>query len=126
MTENKIQMAARYLLGILLVVMGLNGFLQFMDPGMSESGKKAMGSLIQLGYLLPMVKGLEVLIGLSLLANRFVNLALVVFASIAVNIILFHIFHAPATIAGGLVVTLLGLYLGISRIDQFKTLLSAK
>lgn len=47
------------------------------------------------GYLLYLIQGLEILIGILLVANLFIPLALLLLLPISVNILLFHQFLAP-------------------------------
>src|SRR2546428_5395745 len=105
---------ARILLGLMFTVFGLNGFLRFIpEPKtpMPEGAAAFAGALMATGYMMQLVAGTQLLTGVLLLINRFVPLALALLAPILVGIITFHIFLAPASIAPGVVVTLLELYL---------------
>ncbi|MBK8940413.1 MAG: DoxX family protein [Polyangiaceae bacterium] len=87
---------ARYLMGAIFFVFGLNGFLQFLPmPPMPGPAGQLLGALVGSGYLMTLTKGVEVVVGLSLLTNRFAPLALVVAAPVTLNIVLFHAFLAP-------------------------------
>lgn len=105
-----VPVVARFLLGAVFVVCGLNGFLNFI-PAPSEpmpAGAVAFGgALMQTGYMMPFIKGTEVVAGAALLANRFVALALAVLAPIVLNIVAFHAFLAPSGLAVAVVVLLL-------------------
>ena len=73
--------AARYLLGVILFVFGLNGFLSFIPapapaPG---AGGTFLAALAATGYLMTLVKAVEVAVGVLLLADRFVPFALILF-----------------------------------------------
>ncbi len=86
----------RYLLGAMLFVFGLNGFLHFIpQPPPPADGGAFLGALVGAGVL-PMVKVFEVVIGALLLAGRFVPLALVMLVPIAVNIVFYHFRFDPA------------------------------
>lgn len=88
---SKFPMIARLLLGLVFTVFGLNGFLQFLPmPPMPEAAGAFMGAMAATGYMFPLIKGVEVVAGLMLLANRFVPLALLFLAPIVVNIFFFH------------------------------------
>ena len=54
-------MVVRYLLGLIFLIFGLNGFLQFLPmPEMSGAAGAYMGGLAGSGYFFPLLKGLEV------------------------------------------------------------------
>jgi uncharacterized membrane protein YphA (DoxX/SURF4 family) len=87
---------ARVLLGLVFFVFGLNGFLNFMPmPPLPESAGAFLGSLVNTGYLMTLVKLVETICGALLLAGVFVPLALVLLAPVLVNIVLFHVFLTP-------------------------------
>lgn len=93
---DKVTMAARLLLGLLFVVFGLNGFFQFLEtPPMPEQAGGFIGIMAGSGYF-GVVKGLEVISGVLFLVNRKVPLGLFLLGPVLVNILLFHIFLAPA------------------------------
>ena len=104
---------ARILMGLGFTFFGLNGFLHFFEPKapMPEGSAAFAGALMKTGYLFQMVAGTQLLVGVLLLLNRFVPLALVLIMPILVNILAFHIFLQPAGIAPGAVLMLLELYL---------------
>ena len=99
---------ARLLLGLIFVVFGLNGFLNFLSMGPMPTGLAGqfIGALFQSHYFF-VVAGLQIVGGLLLLVNRFVPLALVLLGPVIVNILLYHLFLNPAGIALALLVTIL-------------------
>jgi uncharacterized membrane protein YphA (DoxX/SURF4 family) len=106
--------AARFLLGAVFFVFGLNGFLNFIPPPtapMPEAVMAFSGALMKTGYMFPLIKGTEVVAGALLLSNCFVPLALVLLAPVVVNIFAFHAFLAPADIGMAALVVLLEAYL---------------
>ncbi|HMJ89485.1 MAG TPA: DoxX family membrane protein [Candidatus Acidoferrum sp.] len=118
---------ARILMGLMFFVFGLNGFLNFM-PQPKEMPADIMavtGSLMKAGYM-TVVSGTQLLVGILLLLNRFVPLALALIAPIIVGIIVFHIYLAPATIGPGIVVLLLELYLAWAYRSAFRPMLAAR
>jgi uncharacterized membrane protein YphA (DoxX/SURF4 family) len=93
---------ARVAMGLMFFVFGLNGFLDFIPHPAKPPPEAAMafaGALMKTGYMFPLIKGLETLAGLLLLANRFVPLALVLLAPIIVNIVAFHALLEKADLA---------------------------
>jgi putative oxidoreductase len=99
---------ARLLLGLVFVVFGLNGFLNFLSMGPMPSGLAGqfIGALI-LSHYYWVVAALQLVGGLLLLVNRFVPLGLVLLGPVIVNIILYHVFLNPTGIALAIVVTIL-------------------
>jgi len=117
----------RILLGLMFLVFGLNGFLNFMPQpkDMPQEIITIMGALMKAGYM-TVVSGTEVLIAVLLLTNRFVPLALALLAPILVGILTFHIFMAPATIVPGIIVTIMEIYLAWAYRAAFRPILQAK
>ena len=101
---------ARFLLGLIFIVFGLNGFFNFLSMGPMPTGLAGqfMGALI-LSHYYWVVAALQVLGGVLLLVNRFVPLALVLLGPIIVNIICYHIFLNHSGAAPAAVVTILWL-----------------
>ena len=86
---------ARILLGLLFLVFGLNGFLNFLPmPAPQGLAGQYLGALFVSHYL-EAVFLLEIVAAGLLLANRFVPLALALLGPILVNILLFHSLMAP-------------------------------
>lgn len=120
---------ARILMGLLFLVFGLNGFLHFIPQAktpMPEAAAAFAGALMKTGYMMPLIMGTQLLVGLLLLLNRFVPLALALIAPIIVGIVSFHIFLVPATIGPGLVALFLELYLAWAYGDAFRPMLAAR
>ncbi|HRK06779.1 MAG TPA: acyltransferase [Pseudobdellovibrionaceae bacterium] len=88
--------AARYGLALIYLVFGLNGFFLFIPvPPMPEVATQFMAALRDSGYLLSLVKALEVICAILLFSGRFLPATLTVLAPITLNIFLFHIFLTP-------------------------------
>jgi hypothetical protein len=97
---------ARYIMGLMFTVFGLNGFLQFLPaPPMGGLAGQFFGVMVASHYMVP-VFALQVLCGLMFLANFRIPLALTLIAPVIVNILLFHITMNPAGIVPGLIATI--------------------
>src|ERR1700744_789562 len=87
---------ARYLLGLIFLVFGLNGFLQFLHmPPPSGMAAQFLGAMFVSHYL-RVVFILELVPAILLLINRYVPLALVLLGPVIINIFLFHFFMEPS------------------------------
>jgi len=120
---------ARILMGLVFFVFGLNGFVPFIPMPKTPPPPGALAlfeAFLKTGYFMHMVSGTQLLVGVLLLANRFVPLALALIAPVIVNIIAYHVFLAPASIGPGIVVTVLEVYLAWAYRDAFGPMLSAR
>jgi uncharacterized membrane protein YphA (DoxX/SURF4 family) len=100
---------ARLLLGLIFVVFGLNGFLNFLKgPMPSGLAGQFVGALF-LSHYFWVIAALQIAGGALLLVNRFVPLGLVLLGPVIVNIILYHVFLNQTGIAPAIVVTILWL-----------------
>jgi len=118
---------ARVLFGLTFLVFGLNGFLNFLPrPPVPALAGAFMAALAQTGYMLPLIKGVEVIVGVLLLANRFVPLALALVAPNVVNIVLLHATLAPGGLPIALVVLAIELYLAWSYRASYRSMLQAR
>src|ERR1700680_529949 len=98
---------ARYLAGVIFLVMGLNGFLHFIPlPPPGGTAGQFMGALYVSHYLW-VIFAFQVIAGVLLLVNRYVPLAVAVLAPIIVNILTFHASMAPSGLPLALFVTVL-------------------
>jgi uncharacterized membrane protein YphA (DoxX/SURF4 family) len=120
---------ARILMGLIFFVFGLNGFLHFIPQPkdvMPEGATALMTGFMKSGYMMSLIFGTQVLVGLLLLINCFVPLALALIAPVIVNIIAFHLCLMPSTIAPGIVVLVLELYLAWSYRKVFAPMLALR
>jgi putative oxidoreductase len=98
---------ARYLVGVTFLVMGLNGFLNFipLPPPGGIAGQ--FMSVLYVSHYLWVIFGFQVIAGVLLLVNRYVPLAVAVLAPVIVNIISFHALMAPSGLPLALFVAVL-------------------
>ena len=123
--NSKVVTGARIVLGLLLVVFGLNKFLQFMPmPAMAEPAGTFMEALVGTGYMMPLVAVIEILVGALLLANRYAALALLLLVPISVNIVAFHLFLDLGGIAGAALVCILNVFLLFAYRSHYQPLLA--
>jgi putative oxidoreductase len=118
---------ARYLLGLMFTVFGLNGFLNFIkqppptNPFAIHFFTGVVGS-----HFSYMFFAFQLIAGLLLLSGYFVPLALTILAAEIVNILTFHVTMNPEGIAPGLLALLLWLLVIAQYRRSFEPLLQAK
>ena len=120
--NQKISTSLRVLLGIFMVILGLNKFLDFIEiPQPSGDGGELMRIYISSGFL-KMIGFMELLGGIALLSRKYVPLALTIITAIMFNAFCFHLLHDPTGIGGAAVALLLSLtlvYMHKSRFSEF-------
>jgi putative oxidoreductase len=110
---------ARYLLGLIFLVFGLNGFLHFIPMPPPKGALAAQfGGVIFASHYWVVVFGVQVLGGVLLLVNRYVVLALVLLGPVIVNIFFFHALMAAEGLPLAIVVVVLWLILAV-RYKQY-------
>ena len=117
---------ARILLGFVFLVFGLNGFLHFipMPPPEGVAGQ-FLGALF-VSHFLVVVFLLQLIPAILLLVNRYVPLALTLLGPVLANIVLFHVFMAPAGLPLPIVLSVLWLVVAYQHRAAFAGLFSAR
>lgn len=86
----------RTLIGLLFLFASVTFFLTSVpQPEFAGRMKLFTDGINASGYLMPLVKTIELLCGIAFVSGRFVTLAIVLIAPIAVNILLVNVFLAP-------------------------------
>lgn len=96
--KYKTALIARFILGGIYFVFGLNGFLQFIPAPKTPFPAEAMsfiGAITANPYFFPVLKFTETACGFLLLSGFAAPLALVILAPITLQIFLFHFFLTP-------------------------------
>ena len=98
---------ARYLAGVIFLVFGLNGFLNFipLPPPGGVAGQ--FMSVLYATHYLWVIFAFQLVAGVLLLVNRFVPLAVAILAPVIVNIVVFHALMAPSGLPLALFVAVL-------------------
>jgi len=123
--KTKVDTGIRILFGISLVAVGADKFLEFIphDHEMTDSLMAAFMGLMSTKFILPTVGVVEMLVGISLLFNKFTNLSLLAMVPVSFGIVAFHLAVDIPGIILGLVVALLNAYLLIQKKDELMILL---
>jgi putative oxidoreductase len=118
---------ARYLLGLIFTVFGLNGFLNFIHQP-PPTNPLTMQFLVSVSesHFAAFFFAIQVLGGLLLLSGYFVPLALTVLAAELYNILAFHLTLAPASIAPALLASVLWILVFLQYRENFKGIFRAK
>ncbi len=117
---------SRYLLGLIFLTFGLNGFLNFIHmPPPTGVAAQFFGALF-VSKLYVVIFALQLLPAILLLANRYVPLALTILAAIILNILSFHILMAPAGLPLAIFVAVLWILTFISVRQAFAGLFQAR
>lgn len=117
---------ARYLLGLMFTVFGLNGFLNFIhQPPPANPFAIQFFTAIMASHFAAFFFAVQLAGGLLLLSGFFVPLALTLLAAELYNILAFHLTMSPG-IAPGLVACVLWVLVFLQYRDSFKGVLAAK
>jgi putative oxidoreductase len=117
---------ARFLLGLIFLTFGLNGFLHFLPASLpSGTAGQFVGALFVSHYLVAVFL-FQLVAAVLLLINRYVPLALALLAPIIVNILLFHTLMDPSGLGLAIVVTVLWIVVFLSVRAAFAGLLQPR
>ncbi len=116
----------RYLAGVIFLVFGLNGFLNFIPlPPPGGIAGQFMGALYA-SYYLWVIFAFQVVAALLLLVNRYVPLAVALLAPVIVNILVFHTLMAPSGLPLALFVAALWAVIFVAVRPAFAGLFQAR
>lgn len=117
---------ARYLLGLMFTVFGLNGFLHFIpQPPIANPLALQFLGAVGTSHFATFFFAVQLVGGLLLLSGFFVPLALTLLAAELYNILAFHLTLLPG-IAPALVACVLWVLVFLQYRESFKGILAAK
>lgn len=117
----------RTLMGLLFLFASVAYFFKlFPEPVLTGNMKIFNDGLAASGYLLGLVKGIELVCGLAFVTGRFVPLAALLIAPVTVNIVGVHAFLDPKGLPVALFVLLGNLFLGYYYREVYKPLFRPK
>ncbi len=119
-------LVARYLLGIMFFVFGLNGFLHFIPQPPPTGLALQYFSVMSGSHIMSVVFLIQLIGGVLLLAGRFVPLALVLLGPVIANILLYHLTMDIKGIPPGLVAFILWLVVFYSVRSAFAGVFAAR
>jgi len=113
----------RSLIGLLLLFASISYFLHlFPEPPLAGNMKIFNDGLKASGYLIPLVKTIELICGLSFIIGKFNKITFILLMPISVNIICTHIFLAPEGIPVAAFLFLGNIFLLYTKWDSYKGL----
>lgn len=117
---------ARYLLGLMFTIFGLNGFLHFIHqpPPANPLAAQFLGAVVA-SHFAAFFFAAQVIGGLLLLSGFFVPLALTLLAAVLYNILAFHLTLEPG-IGPGLLACVLWLLVFVQYRRSFDGIFRAK
>ena len=122
--NSKVFMVVRILLGLFVLVFGLNKFFNFLPmPELSADAGAYFGALSNSKTLM-LVALVEIVAGLALIFNKYGALLALILMSVSINAVLFHAVLDPGGIAGALVLLILNIAVLFGYKDKYKTLLT--
>ena len=117
----------RVLLGALFLFASVAFFLQlFPQPEMQGNMKLFNEGIAASGYIMQLVKAIELVVGLAFLSGFFVPLATAVIFPISVNILLVHAFLDPKGLPVAIFVIAANLFLAYYYRDKYKNVFDIK
>ena len=121
-----VSVIARYLLGLLFTIFGLNGFFHFIpQPPPTNPLAIQFFTSISASHFAAFFYAIQVVAGLLLLSGFFIPLALILLAAELYNILAFHMTLAPGA-APALVACVLWVLVFLRYRASFNGVLSAK
>lgn len=117
----------RTLIGLMFLMASVTYFFNLVPPP-ELTGKMKLFSdgITASGYLMPLVKSIELLCGIAFVSGRFVPLATVLIAPIVVNILFVHVFLAPENLFVAALLFLGILFLAFCYRENYRPILTAK
>jgi hypothetical protein len=106
-----------------LVIFELNGFLNFFPPLRATA---FLAALVQTGYTIYLIAVTHLIVGVLLLANRFVPLPIALFAPFIVNSIAFHTVLERSGLPMAIGFLALELYLAWKYREAYRPMLTAR
>lgn len=90
--ERIIHITARFSFSFVLIFFGLNQFFHFMpNPNYPTEAQNLIDAFQHSGYIFYTVGTTQIVLGITLLINKYIPLGLLLFAPILVNVLLFHL-----------------------------------
>jgi len=123
--NSKFSLVVRILLGLFVLVFGLNKFFHFIPMEAPSGDAGAYFGALMNSKTLTLVAIVEIVAGVSLIFNKFGALMSLILMSVSINAVLFHLTLDPGNIAGALVLLVLNVLVLIGYKEHYQALLKA-
>jgi len=121
--NKRVVRTVQIIFGLILVIFGLNGFLQFMPaPVFNQAGTDFIGALFASGFIFPLISLFWISTGIKYLFNKYSAVGTIEIVPISVIILLFHLFLDTSGIGFAMVIILPNLYMFLVHWDKYKLL----
>jgi len=121
----KLNMAIRILLGLFMLIFGLNKFIGFIPvPAISGDGATLLGIYKSSGFM-SIIGVLEIIAGFALIIGKFIPLATIITTAIMFNAFVFHALHDMGGIGGSALGMILSLLVVLGYRKQFTQIFTA-
>ncbi len=120
--NSKVFMVVRILLGLFVLLFGLNKFFHFMDMGDMSAEAGAYFGALSSAKVITLVAIVEIVAGVGLIFNKYGALLALILMSISVNAVLFHATLEPGSIGGALALLVLNVIVLYGYKDSYKSL----
>ena len=121
--NSKVFMVVRILLGLFVLVFGLNKFLDFIPMEEMSADAGNYFTSLTLTKTMLLVGIVEIVAGLALIINKYGALMALILMSISINAVLFHATLEPGSIPGALVLLVLNIIVLYGYKHKYKDLL---
>lgn len=116
----------RSLAGLLLLFASISYFFHlFPEPLLTGDMKTFNDGLNASGYLMPLVKTVELLCGIAYVTGKFNKIANIILLPISINILFVHICLAPEGIPVAVFLFTANIFLIYTKWDSYKNLFTA-
>lgn len=122
--NSKVFMVLRILLGIFVLVFGINKFYSFIPMEAPTGDAGAYFGALMNSKTLVLVAIVEIVAGLALIFNKFGALLALILMSVSVNALLFHLTLDPANSSGAVILVVLNIIVLYGYKDKYKELLN--
>jgi putative oxidoreductase len=119
-------LVARILLGLMFLVFGLNGFLDFLHMPMPTGVAGQYIGALFVSHYIAVVLLVEIVGAVLLLSGQFVALALILLGPVIVNILVFHSTMLPSGLPPALVAAVLWFVIFAGHRQAFAGIFSQK